>query len=119
MEKLLIVDDEASLLSALVAALEDDFEIKVAQSVEEALHLVKDFSPDVLLTDYKMPGQNGLTLLQALTHHSRPIRKYLFSACLSDEEKRRVMALGVRLCIAKPFNVKDLRRLLQEKPEAQ
>ncbi len=117
MEKLLIVDDEASLLSALQVALEDDFEIQLAQSVQEALGLVETFAPDIILTDFKMQGQNGLVLLQALARHPRPIRKYLYSACLSDGEKRQAMALGVTACIAKPFNVKDLCRLLREKPE--
>ena len=65
--KILCVDDEESLLHALKRVFKPRFEVITTTSPDEALDLL-DRHPDVavILSDYRMPGMNGLELLRAV-----------------------------------------------------
>ena len=62
--RLLIVDDEESIRSALRRTLRRDYEIQLAASGPEALELLKSFRPDVILSDHLMPEMTGLELVK-------------------------------------------------------
>jgi two-component system LytT family response regulator len=65
----LIVDDEESARRLMVKLLEDTLyfsEIKVAQSVDSALSELKDFNPDLIFLDIKMPGKYGIEFVNEL-----------------------------------------------------
>ena len=62
--RLLIVDDEESIRSALRRTLRRDYEIQLAASGAEALELLKGFRPDVILSDHLMPEMTGLELVK-------------------------------------------------------
>ena len=62
--RLLIVDDEESIRSALRRTLRRDYEIQLAASGPEALELLKGFRPDVILSDHLMPEMTGLELVK-------------------------------------------------------
>ncbi len=59
---ILIVDDEPNILRAL-ARLLDKYEIFSAESGDEALSLAENQSFDLVITDYRMPGMNGIDFL--------------------------------------------------------
>jgi two-component system NtrC family sensor kinase len=60
----LIVDDEENLLRALRRALlHQPYEIRTATDAEKALGLLQDFQPAVVLSDYRLPGMNGVEFL--------------------------------------------------------
>ena len=62
--RLLVVDDEATARRALATLLTDDgFVVETAASGEEALEKLSQSPPDVLLTDVRMPGIDGIELL--------------------------------------------------------
>lgn len=62
--KVLVVDDDPSGLTAIAAALSDDFEVTAAPSPELALRALAAGPVDVICSDYQMAGMNGLRLLQ-------------------------------------------------------
>lgn len=63
--RVLIVDDEANARAALCACLEaEGYETLSAPDAQQALRVLPDFDPDVVLTDLKMPGMDGLGLLE-------------------------------------------------------
>jgi CheY-like chemotaxis protein len=64
LQRILIVDDEMNLVLLLRAVLEQfpDCEIEIAGGGDEALRLSSEVAFDLLITDYKMPDMDGLTL---------------------------------------------------------
>ena len=65
--KLLVVDDDDRVRQSFIAYLEDsDFEVYGVDSVSSALALFEQFIPDLVITDLKMPEQDGLSLLSSL-----------------------------------------------------
>jgi CheY-like chemotaxis protein len=66
MPKLLSVDDQSSLLTVLKSALEDEYDVRCAQSGEEALGIMQTWRPEVVITDYEMPSMTGLDLIRII-----------------------------------------------------
>ena len=65
--KILLVDDEIGIRKVLGISLADmGYEVLTAESGEEALSLFKEKNPDIVLTDIKMPGMDGLEVLRKI-----------------------------------------------------
>jgi diguanylate cyclase (GGDEF)-like protein len=60
----LLVDDEPENLSVLQSMLEDEYHVRVTTSPEEALRIVSDGGLDTIVTDLRMPGMDGVELLE-------------------------------------------------------
>lgn len=66
-EKILLVDDEEAIRTILRMSLEDlGYQVATAANGEEALEQVSTFAPDVVLSDIKMPGIDGIELLKRI-----------------------------------------------------
>jgi YesN/AraC family two-component response regulator len=66
-EKILLVDDEEGIRKVLAISLSDKgYQVFTAKSGEEALHIFKEQDPPIVLTDIKMPGMDGIELLQKM-----------------------------------------------------
>ena len=68
-KRILVVDDEEQVVSVLrdsLRKLGQDYEIVTAQNGYDALEVVKKTSFDLVITDLKMPGMNGLELTEAI-----------------------------------------------------
>jgi DNA-binding NtrC family response regulator len=64
-ERILVVDDDASIRRTLAEHLtEAGYEVRAAADAEEALELLEEFDPALVITDVRMPGMNGLELLR-------------------------------------------------------
>lgn len=71
-KKIVIIEDEHDLAIALQENLTDKgFVVRVAETGEDALKLIQDDRPDVLLVDLLLPGMSGIELLEAL----KPLRE--------------------------------------------
>ena len=60
----LAVDDESAILRTFERNFRTKFDVKVALGAEEALSMVEGIHPDVLVSDFSMPGMNGIELLR-------------------------------------------------------
>lgn len=70
-EKILLVDDEEGIRRVLAITLEDEgYEVLTAESGEEALRRFEEALPQLVLTDIKMPGMDGVELLQLIKERS-------------------------------------------------
>jgi PAS domain S-box-containing protein len=85
--RVLHVDDDASFLTVAKQCLEEQsqFEVDTALSAEEALKKLRDSKYDAVITDYQMPGKNGLELLRELRQKGNDVPFILFS-CKGKED---------------------------------
>ena len=70
--QLLIVDDEKPTRDGLRAALEDRYDVYVAEDAETAVRLLEQENFQVLLTDLRMPGLDGMELINRAKASNRP-----------------------------------------------
>jgi len=109
--KLLIVDDEPEQRELLAGYLTNkNFQVSTAGSAEEALEIYRQFFSPLALVDMKMPGMNGLELLERLKEINPFIQVIVLTAFGSVESAVSAMKAGAYDYLTKP--VEDLDELL-------
>ncbi len=79
-ERILIVDDEAAIREILTLSVTDlGYEAQAAANGEEALALLERYAPDIVLTDIKMPGMDGIELLRRIKERNPDIEVIMIS----------------------------------------
>jgi two-component system KDP operon response regulator KdpE len=105
---ILVVDDEPQITRVLKTTLSGHgYGVRTAADGEEALQIMKDWSPDLIMTDLRMPNMDGLELCRRVRAQSRtPI----IVLSVKGEEAIKVEALdaGADDYITKPFSVNEL-----------
>ncbi|HZS97979.1 MAG TPA: response regulator transcription factor [Terriglobales bacterium] len=125
---ILVVDDEPQITRVLKTTLSSHgYGTRIAGDGEEALQVMKDWSPHLLITDLRMPNMDGLELCRRVREKSLiPI----IVLSVKGEERTKVEALdaGADDYVTKPFNVNELlarvraalrRAKAKEEPESQ
>ena len=106
--RILLVEDDTSLIDGLEYTLvKNSFDVRVAQTVQEALALFDQDTFDLLLLDLTLPDGTGLDICRSVRRHSEVPIIFLTA---SDEEVNVVMGLdiGGDDYITKPFNLGEL-----------
>ena len=105
---ILVVDDESQITRVLRTALfSHGYDIRVANDGETALEIMKDWPPDLVITDLAMPNMDGLELCrQVRTKTQIPI----IVLSVRGEERTKVKALdaGADDYVTKPFGMEEL-----------
>jgi len=102
--RVLVVDDEKDILKALEFLLRaEGYAVSTAISGEEALDLYKKENFDIVLTDLKMPGMDGLTLLEEIRKINPEATVLFMSAYATVESAVEAMKKGAADYIVKPF----------------
>jgi DNA-binding NtrC family response regulator len=114
MERVLIVDDDEGARESLRIALRDRYEVVLAQSGEDALDMLKKRHVDVVLLDILMPGMDGLEVLKAIHKEHKDIEAIMVSATTSVQKAIDAMKLGAYNYIVKPFDVSELRMIVDQ-----
>ena len=98
---LLIVDDEKPTREGLRAALEDRYDVYIAEDAATAMQLLEKEHFDVLLTDFRLPGDDGMKLIARAKSLSKPPICILMTAYGSEELAVQAMKNGADDYIAK------------------
>lgn len=105
---ILIVDDDPGIRRGLAVELEAAGYIAIeARSGSEALPLVREVRPDLVLTDLAMPGGDGFELIAAI-RSSEELPVLVLSVRGDDTDKIRALDLGADDYVTKPFSVSEL-----------
>lgn len=113
--RVLLVDDEPSLRITLAANLElDGYEVIEAASGEEALDLAEKHTFDVVLSDIRMPGMNGVELFRALRAKRPTLPCILMSAFSIEELVSSALSEGVFTLLPKPFDIEAALKVLRK-----
>jgi two-component system, OmpR family, KDP operon response regulator KdpE len=106
--KILVVDDESQITRVLRTSLSSHaYDVRVANDGETALEIMKDWTPDLVITDLSMPNMDGLELTRRLRSSSKvPI----LVLSVRGEERTKVQALdaGADDYVTKPFSMVEL-----------
>jgi CheY-like chemotaxis protein len=113
---ILIVDDEPAMRLLITMTLDEGYEIREAADGLEALEQIQHQRPNLLVTDWQMPGMDGLALCQRL--HADPelcdIPIILLSTGRTDAEFQEAQRAGVKSFVPKPFSPRVLTEQVQE-----
>jgi DNA-binding NtrC family response regulator len=108
---ILVVDDDAGIRENVVDLLSTEaYRVFSAANADEALHVLEIEPIDLLVTDFQMPGRNGVELIEAARKANHPMPAILMTAYLYvyeqlDEERRRDITL-----LRKPFDADEILR---------
>ena len=109
--RVLVVEDEPAQLEILAYNLESDgFLVSRARDGEEALLLIREDVPDVIVMDWMMPHLSGIEVCRRLKSNSetRSIPIIILSARSEDEDKVRGLEIGADDYVVKPYSVVEL-----------
>jgi two-component system, NtrC family, response regulator len=105
MKTILIVDDEKNYLHVLRAILEDEgYEVLTALSGPEALGIQKTSDLDLILTDMKMPGMDGMEVLENVKASDPDLPVIMMTAYGTVDKAVEAMQKGAYTYILKPFD---------------
>jgi two-component system KDP operon response regulator KdpE len=107
-KRILVVDDEPQITRVLRTSLSSHgYDLRVANDGETALEIMKDWVPDLIITDLSMPNMDGLELCRRL----RPSTQVpIIVLSVRGEERTKVQALdaGADDYVTKPFGIEEL-----------
>ncbi len=110
----LCIDDEVRSLETLERTLDDEFEVMIASSAEQAIKLLKQHSVHAVLCDQRMPGKTGVELLSEIRHQwPNTVRLILSGYTDSEDIIRGLNEAGIYQYITKPWHPENLLQILR------
>ncbi len=112
--QILLVDDDAQIRLSLSEALDDfGFNVELAESAEDALSKIASSKPQVVLSDIRMPGMDGLELLKLLRERVPDVDVVLMTAFDDMPTVVSAMREGAFDFLVKPVNLDELEEVLK------
>jgi len=113
--KLLVVDDEKEFTAAVSERLSmRNLNPKVASSGEEALSMIDNEVPDVVILDLKMPGMDGMDVLRKIKDKYPGIRVIILTGHGDKQKEEQAQNLGAFDFLHKPANIDHLTNRIKE-----
>ncbi len=104
-ERILVIDDEVDMLTLLRMIIEDntDYEVETTNSPSEGIKLLTEKNIDLVITDLKMPGLDGIELFDEFKEIKPDVPVIIITAYGSLETADEALEKGVADFIPKPF----------------
>lgn len=109
--RLLVIDDSKAMRMLVLRALRQegfDFAYREAADGEDALQVLTEFTPDVILADWNMPKMNGITLLRELRTAGNKIPFGFVTSATTRGIRESAMEEGAAFFVSKPFDPMEL-----------
>lgn len=111
-KKVLVVDDEPSIRDSLRLLLKSSFDVSTAEDGLEALSMIDEFKPDLVLLDVIMPKLDGLETLRQLRERNADMPVVMLTATNTVKTAVQAMKFGAVDYLNKPFDVAELTTLI-------
>lgn len=119
MASILIVEDESKMRRLLEMNLADQgFETHSAGDAEAGLKILNSTHIDLVVTDFKLPGMNGLEFLQAIKRANAAVPVVVMTAYGSVESAVEAMKLGASDYLLKPFSLAEMVLVVRKELDA-
>lgn len=109
--RILIVEDEAAILELIIFNVQQaGFETIRAENAEQAMAVINDSLPDLILLDWMLPGMSGIELARVLRRNERTrlIPIIMLTARVQEADKVSGLEIGADDYITKPFSPREL-----------
>jgi two-component system, cell cycle response regulator len=108
-KKILVVEDDVAVVTILAEALtQENYEVQITNSASEALELVKNFRPHLVLTDNDMPDMSGIDMLREFRGHKNYVTVIFISGRTDAQFVAEALKAGADDYIRKPFRMNEL-----------
>jgi len=105
--KVLLIDDDEWIRDSLCLFFENEgWHLIALETAEEAIEILKKETYEIIITDYRLPGMDGITFLRQIQEIQPNAMKILITAYWSKEVVSEANRLGVHDLIKKPFTTK-------------
>lgn len=114
MIKIVIADDNEILLEQIVKGLKQNQEIEIvgiAKNGQEELDYIKQFCPDVVITDIEMPKMTGVEVIEIAKVFENPPEFIVITGGASSEIMKKLYSLPIRNIFSKPL---EIQRIIDE-----
>lgn len=111
MKKILIVDDEPNIIMSLEYTFKkNNYEVFIARDGQEALDIVKNSFPDVIILDVMMPMVDGYATLEQIKkdENLKHTKVIFLSAKNKASDIEKGLSLGADAYLTKPFSIKNV-----------
>ena len=109
----LVIDDERNTREGLSRALSDAYRVLLAEDARRGLEILKHETVDVVLTDLKMPGMDGMTFIRRATAAPDAPLVIMMTAYGSVQTAVEAMKVGAYDYLTKPLNLDNLEMMIQ------
>ena len=117
--RVLLIDDEPGILETLSDILgAEGYVVVSALEGEDAVDIAGLFTPDVVVTDLRLPDLDGIATVERIRKHLPMVDAVLVSAYLSPTLRLAAVRVGFRAVLEKPINVRQLLEILSQ-PESE
>lgn len=115
MANVLVVDDQLGVRRLLFETFrEEGHQVEMAGNGNEALKILKNFHPNIILMDMKMPEMNGLDTLRQIRMFDEEVGVIMMTAYGDAQNMEQAQELGVTHYMSKPFDLFELRDRVRE-----
>lgn len=120
--RIMVVDDDRRMRRLLARFLfREGYEVEEAPDGSVAAEVLAARPMDVVLTDVRMPGMDGLELMESIRDHSPETAVILMTAFGTEDSRAEALEEGADGYLSKPFQIEDvvtiIRRLLERRRE--
>ena len=117
--RILIIDDDKSLLESYTVLLEDEFQVSTAESGERGLDLLRHEDVHLVLLDVRLPDMNGIEVLRRIKALDENVDVIMITAVKDVRVAVEAIKLGAYDYLEKPFEIDDVLSLLRRTLEHQ
>jgi DNA-binding response OmpR family regulator len=109
MEKILIVDDEPNILLSLEFLMKKQgYNVFIARNGKEALEIITNESPAVVILDIMMPEVDGYEVCEYIKTHHSGTKVIFLTAKTKESDIQKGLEMGADLYLTKPFSTRNL-----------
>ena len=104
--KTLLIDDDPFVRNSMeLAFAQKGYPLRIAKSAEEGLHTVGQEAFDIIVSDYRLPGMNGLEFFSQIVSRTPKTIKVLISASGNHDDIAAAYSIGINDYLPKPFTL--------------
>lgn len=111
---ILVIDDELGPRESLRILFKDDYRVITADNGEKGVSALKEYDPDIVILDLRMPGKNGLETLEEIRDIDEKVPVIILTGYGDMEAAKRAIHLGTLEFISKPFDIGEIRKIVKE-----